>query len=690
MRELYHGRVRPRSLLGDGLRWLLLGSARPRDVTSGHVSVDAVDAACRQALAGIADGKARDGIVPVIAALKTSELAGLDGEGHVVADADAVTAWGQALARIAGELAGVAANTAVSNGAVRVEVPAIALAREPHTLIGTIIEAGLSCASRKHERRIGGMLAERIAANLASASGLSREQAAQSPHRLVWPEKGRGGAQLATTYLKATALEAALLAPQPWALRDTDLARSTLVVGKAGYGKTSGALEFLVREILRRDTAVSLVVIDHSGADQLLDKIGRLAIFAPGGRRSGDLVVVGEPGSIAVNPFHRGGVEASEAVGLLRYIFSDLLGSGSELTGRQDMVFSFCCRLVQCVPGGNIATLMQLLDDLEPFRDCLGGVDEITRGFFDSEFDGDKQYRDTRKELKRRLQSLLAHDTFRAMLMTGGKGFAFSRELQEGRGKVVLVDCSKAGESWRAMGRLMIAMTYGAITARKHIPESRRTPTYIVCDEAPEYFAGGTEDMLTRIVDQARKFGGGGVFAMQGLSQAGSIGLKRALCRCGVQMIGGVEPGAEAREVIANIGSMPESLLVSMRGASRQRPVADFALRVQDRLAPVRVEVPMGSLVKSERMNEDAWRTVVADSARRYGAVVDVVGDAAPDDDETDRMPSAAAPRQADDRRSRQRRGVGAAILDESSGSRAGDDDDWVSFRGAGKTKKGA
>ena len=505
---------------------------------------------------------------------------------------------------------------------VRFNVPAIALTEDPAGLITGIIERCLTWSSRHGERRLGGATAAAIAANMAQVSGLSLEMCRDNPRRVVWPDASKNPASLVSAYLKDTCFHDCLLREVPFGFGDAELATGLWCMARPGYGKTSTACEHVISELLDRPGPVSLIVMDSQGSGKrtLLDAVGRMKIFAPGQRRFGDLVRIApaDGGAVAINPFSlgKGGGQGGD---LLAYIFADLMGSA--VTPRQALVVKWCVEVVAATPGGTMRSLLRLLRDTAPFEAAIATLDEDGQEFFRTDYNH-RHYADVRVEVRRRVQQVLSVPALRDMLNAPAGRFDLTRLLQDGdhgRGSVIIVDTEKAvlGESSPLLGRMMISLFLGALIARSRIEDNKRTPSYICIDEAMEYFSAGSTLMM--LASQGRKYRGGGLYFHQGLHQLRSLELKGALTSStGIQLMGGAE-AMEARSLAMTLG-MSESLLGSLKGARKERPIAEFALRVKDTMgAAVKVRIERGALQHSERMSETEWREVKAESNRRYG-----------------------------------------------------------------------
>ncbi|HEX8167163.1 MAG TPA: hypothetical protein VF601_15445 [Beijerinckiaceae bacterium] len=148
---------------------------------------------------------------------------------------------------------------------------------------------------------------------------------------------------------------------------------------------------------------------------------------------------------------------------------------------------------------------------------------------------------------------------------------------------------------------------------RISIPEKDRRPTYLVIDEAAEYFAGG-DDALESLLSQARKFKLGVLFAHQHMEQLSAALRSSVAANTSIKFAGGVSDrdarmlDADMRSSSAFIGSM-----------QKRMKHTEFAAYVRNETATaVRVKVPFGTMESATRMSPDDHRRLIALNTSRY------------------------------------------------------------------------
>lgn len=300
---------------------------------------------------------------------------------------------------------------------LRVSVPYIAKVSDPKQLIDEIVTAVLLWSSEGAHLRPGGLVAQRIKANLLKESGLTEEEADKRRHKIVWPRDAKSnGAELATKYLGGTPLLAILMTEVHMVVEEKVLYESLQICGRTGSGK-SQLIEAFVVQMLARPDPPSIVIID-SQAD-LLQRIAHLRVFAPGQRLADRLIYIDPRETqrpVGLNPFvvrtdrmKRYGADVREQlenqiVDLLSYLVGGILGS--EMTSRQSLSFSMLVRLLLTIPGATIGTLLDVLKDPERFKPYIDKLDTMDREFFADVFMAKGNSKGTREQLTRRIYEI--------------------------------------------------------------------------------------------------------------------------------------------------------------------------------------------------------------------------------------------------------------------------------------------
>lgn len=508
---------------------------------------------------------------------------------------------------------------------MRVRVALIGVVEDAPRMIEQIVGEILSWSSEGTDVRLGGALAHRVKHNLLLVSGLREEQARQSPNRLVWPSalKGVGPEQLVERYLGGTAVGRALLTPVEWIVDDGDLVESLWCVAKSGHGKSQG-LEWLFLRLLGRPDPPSMVVIDGQG--QLIRRLSRLKVFAPGQRLHDRLILVSARDldrPVAMNPFALRKdrlasypPDMAEQVmngitELMTYFFSGLLGA--ELTHKQGMTFGFLVRLMMALPAGTtIGTLRDVLRNPERYREAMERLDGSARDFFLEEF-FERDYTATRRQVVRRLWGLFENPVFERLLCAEDNRVDWFERLQAGA--IVLCDVDKGflGKDRSAvLARLIVALVGRGIFERAVIPEGERRPTFLWIDEAHEM----VDEKIVELLSQARKFACGSGIFHQFADQLPRDVRKSLQTNTSVRLIGAISK-EDAQDLASDLGTSAGFL----QGVRRRQGHSEFSLFVSHKThSAVRFCVPLGALTSEPMMTDAEWKVVEERNRERYGA----------------------------------------------------------------------
>lgn len=468
--------------------------------------------------------------------------------------------------------------------------------------------------------------------NLASTLGMTPKRAAQSGRQPVAPLQATAPPRgLVSTYLAGTPYAALFSTPMPFAIPRSTRFEHTHILAGSGHGKTQTLQHLILRDVQAADSP-SLVIIDSQG--DMLSKISRLAVF----ETLGDRLIIIDPRDVehppALNMFDvnlerisRYGAADREqilngVVELYEYFFGSLLGA--ELTQKQALVFRYLARLMIQIPSANLRTMIELMDDIKPYQAVIDRLPESSRMFFEREFT-DRQFGETRTQVKRRLYGIIENQTFERMFSAPRNRIDLSTALNEG--KIVLVNTAKdflKGNS-SILGRYFIALTLQAALERAAIPEDQRRPAFLYIDEASEYFDTNIDNLLI----QARKYKLGIVVAHQYLDQLQG-GLRSSFAaNTSIKLAGGVsdrDAHAIAPDMRTASGFIQEQ--------RRDQKETHFACYLRNMTSTaVSLSVPLGVLESEPRMSEGAYALMLkANRARVSGTD--------PPDDSTDPAPA--------------------------------------------------
>lgn len=516
--------------------------------------------------------------------------------------------------------------------AFSVGVPLIAFLDNPKPTLTHIIARFLPLASSKPGAlRPGGQLASILIDNLLRVSGLSRDQAEKNRHRLKWPEQSPlGGTELVSAYLGGTPLAALLSTPIPLPVTDAIRYEHTHIVSGAGGGKTQTASHIIVKDLARPPPLVpSMIIIDSQG--DMLNKIARLALFDPEHGPLKDRLIIIDPTDTefppALNIFdintarlQNYGPTAREMtlnniIDLYDFIFGSLLDA--ELTQKMRVVFRYLARLMLVIPGATLNTLREALDpdtgnDL--YQTHAHKLTPAARNFFDTVFFCDKQFVATRRQIVRRIWSVLENPTFERMLTAPTLRVDLFDALNTG--KIVLINTAKdflKSERSSLLGRIFIALTFQAVLERAALPAEGMHPAFLVIDECAEYFG---DDKIDDLLTQARKYRVGLLCMHQYLYQAPSA-LRHSLeSNTSIKLATSVSD-KDARDFAPNMRTTPEFIA----SQTRRPNAATFAAYVRN-LTPsaVSLSIPLGTLEAQPSMPRHAFARVIAANRARISA----------------------------------------------------------------------
>lgn len=475
--------------------------------------------------------------------------------------------------------------------------------------------------------------------NLHYASGADYPAAS---HKLITPDQHKGTPrEIVSAYLANTPFEALFYVPISFAFTDERRFEHMHIVGGSGHGKTQ-LLQHLILHDLEREEQPSLIVIDSQG--EMLRKIQNLQLFA----EQPDRLVIIDPEqySPALNMFDTTNARAAEyselhreqlqagVIELYNYIFASI---AAEMTSRQSTAFAFVARLMLSIPGATIHTLRELMEDPaaslthSPFREPIEKLEPTARAYFENQF-FTKRYGDLKQQIARRLYGVLSVPAFDRMFSAAEcKLDMFEAMLS---GKVVLVNTSKAllkSDASALFGRYVIALVIRAVFER--VASRVRRPTYLIVDEASEYF----DDNIQMLLEQARKFNVGIVLAHQHLDQLSS-GLKSAIAaNTAIKLAGGVND-RDARALASDMRTSPD-FIASMQKHPKS---TEFACYVRNATAQaLRLTILFGTLEAAATMSSKEAANVVARNRERYATVLDKPR---PDAADPSKPPSAATP----------------------------------------------
>ena len=427
----------------------------------------------------------------------------------------------------------------------------------------------------------------RLWENLLQVSRMTPEQVETAPHRIVATKDCQlPPPDMIAAYLAGTPMAVFAEISLPFSIPLEARFEHMHIVGGAGHGKTQ-TLQHLIATDLASSDPPSLIIIDSHG--DMLAAIERLDLFHPTHGRLTDRLIIIDPEDVehppALNmfdmsssrlasytPAQREQVEAA-TIELYDYIFRAL---SADLTSKQGVAFAFVARLLLTIPGATIHTLRELMEDQSasidksPFHDAISRLDDTARAFFELHF-FTKAFADIKRQIARRIYDFIRNKTFERMFSSPVNKLDMFEAMNSGA--IVLVNTSKAllkSAASALFGRTMIALTLRAAFERVAIAPEQRRPTFLIIDEAADYFDANVDALLT----QVREFKLGLVFAHQYLDQL-DAGLRASFAAIRLSSLQAASPTkmpAHSRPTCA------ADLSSSLRSASIT--ITQFSLRI--------------------------------------------------------------------------------------------------------------
>ncbi|MGE0356481.1 MAG: type IV secretory system conjugative DNA transfer family protein [Burkholderiales bacterium] len=443
---------------------------------------------------------------------------------------------------------------------------------------------------------------ERLTENIHRASGFEPPYGMEARGKLVFPTKSKlkDPGALVDTYLRGTPFQRFFYAELPFAIPFPARFEHTHVVGGTGHGKTQ-LLQFLIRhDIVRaQEDGRSVIVLDSQG--DLIRTISHLRCFSPERYPEfADRFVLVDPNDVehpvCLNMFDFNRKRLSgyapvdrekilnATIELYEYFFGALLGA--DLTQRQGLIFRYLARLLLEVPDATIHTLRELMEDGERFRPYMEKLSGTARSFFATQF-FDKKFGETKKQILTRLWGVLSNSSLERMFSHPRSKIDIFELLNSG--KIILINTAKdlLGQEGAAIfGRFFIALIAQAAVQRAAMRPDERRPAFVYIDEAQDYF----DDNIANLLNQARKYRVGLVFAHQNLDQL-SAGLRSSvLSSTSIKFAGGLS-AKDAAILDAEYRADAEFLL----SQKKERSETEFACYVKNFTGKaLTVRIPLG------------------------------------------------------------------------------------------------
>ncbi len=487
-----------------------------------------------------------------------------------------------------------------------------------HKIIGTVFSSDLV------NDKIFDDLRDQLLINLASASNIPIGERHSTSKRFVMPEDKSGcdNGELLRLYLGNTPFVGVFMTDVPLHIPEAVRFEHTHIIAGTGHGKTQ-TLQFLIAGDIEQAIKEkrSVVVMDSQG--DLLQRLMRSPYFSDKGLR--DRFIYIDPtdlvSPVGLNLFDidlsSGSIPNAVAretilnntVELYDFFFGALLGA--ELTQKQGLVFRYLAVLMMRIPGANVHTLRELMEDGEKFKPYMKALDGSARVFFETRF-FDRAFNETKKQILNRLWGVLSNQTLDRMMSAPKNSVDLFSALQNG--SIVFINTAKdffGEEGSTIFSRMFVALLGQALMRRAAIERHERTPTYIYIDEA-ERIVDGT---LTRMLTAVRKYKGAITFAHQYLDQMEPSIRAGVIANTSIKLAGGLS--AKDAGTLATDFRCSSDFLLEQRKSNTSTSFACFAKNVTAQA--VTLSIPLGFLEAQGTLSTALYTSLIETSRARYG-----------------------------------------------------------------------
>jgi hypothetical protein len=494
--------------------------------------------------------------------------------------------------------------------------PIIEIMRSPHEYISGIIKIVLGDFSEAVPLLVP--LRDKIFENLLAVSQITAEQA-ENTKLIVHPSEKSSVEEL-LRYVSGTGFHDILKTEMEFKVPSSIRFEHTHIVGGTGHGKTQAIQNFLTADIAAMlEKNMSIIVIDSQG--DLIDNVSRLAIFGPRGKLHDKLVLI-DPKDIeypvCLNLFQVPTERLNSYSPLIReqtvngiiemfdFVFGALLGA--EMTSKQASLFRYVTRLLMVIPNATIHTLLDVMQDdtHDKYSKYFSQLPPTIRLFFETDF-LNGEYNHTKKEVRRRLWTILENQTFERMMSNPVSKLDLFTEMNSG--KIILISTAKdllKQQGTEVLGRFFIALIIQAALERAAIPENERVPCYVYIDECQDY----VDDNIKLILEQARKYKIAVILSHQELGQIPVNVLKSIHSNTHTKIVGGLS-ASDSRAMAAEMRTSQAVIDSHNKG--------QFALSVKGH-GIVTFEPEFGRLEGIERVDDEEWQHFLEKNRSKYAS----------------------------------------------------------------------
>lgn len=497
-------------------------------------------------------------------------------------------------------------------------------------LVGTFFDRDVQDTELFHDAN------QQFLGRLCVASGIEWNARDTTDKNLILPQDQRNltDLELSELYTDQTVFADLFALPVPVPVPNEVRFEHMLVTGGTGHGKTQ-LLQYLIYDDLIRaaDEKISVVVIDPDGT--LIKTLSQSRVFADSslGERTIFIDPTDSELPVGLNLFdvsHMDGADTrtretveNNTIELFEYFFDALLGS--ELTSRQSTLFRYLGLLLMQIPGGNIHTLRELMEDGEKYRPYMEKMSGTARTFFVTRF-FDKSLNATKQQILARLWGVLSNRSLDRLFSAKHNTVKFDHAMQDG--KIIFVNTSKEylGEEGSAIfARMIVALIGQGLIRRAGINPQDRTPSYIYIDEAE----GVIDQTMVRLLAQVRKHRGAITLAHQHLEQISAAARAGVLANTSIKLAGGVS--AKDAQSLAAEFRVDKGMILSQRKSESRTQFALFAKNITP--AAMSFHVPLGFVESIERLLPVEYEQLIERSRQTYGVAVEDAIEPAPEAD---------------------------------------------------------
>lgn len=306
----------------------------------------------------------------------------------------------------------------------------------------------------------------------------------------------------------------------------------TAICMPQGSGKTN-LLSVLLEDDLKQVERgkASIIIFDAKG--EFSKQVRQLKRFAPGQPLHGKLVLVEPELGLALNPINLG-FSTAHTIELIQYMFSELLDI--ETTSTQAQLLTYVLYACSVIPNATIHTAKDILHGgWIKYQMFINGLPERYLQFFRDHWN-DRQFRERREEVWRRLDKLTMHNEYLAQ-MFDAPFTKLNLATEMDAGKVIIIDNSISKltrNGARYFSRFFFALILQAANAREKLSEHDKMPTYVYLDEAQEVIE--TDDNAARLLYECRSQKIAMMFSYHSLAEIESKRVRDALTACAIKI----------------------------------------------------------------------------------------------------------------------------------------------------------